>query len=85
MQTTMNPRRLTADQRRALRIIARAADGCTEASLLAHGFSIDVLAGFVRDGLISVGRRTLRGPGRGHVDVVWMVITDAGKEALAER
>jgi hypothetical protein len=81
----MNQHRLSADQRRALRIIARATDGCTEASMLAHGFTIDMLAGFVRDGLARTGRRMLRGPGRGHVEVVWMVITDAGTEALAER
>jgi hypothetical protein len=81
----MNQRRLSPDERNALRILARASDGCTKASLLAEGLTIDILADFIHKGLASSRLRLLRGPGRGHIEVVWMLITAAGTQALAER
>jgi hypothetical protein len=46
--------KLTTDQMRALRLLNEAEPrGCTEAILLAHGFTRELLAGLIRDGLAS--------------------------------
>ena len=43
------------DQRRALELLAGSAkQGCTEAFLLAHGFTVELLADMVRAGLATV-------------------------------
>jgi len=52
-----NPRRNTrkrippATRRRALELLAASSDGCTEAIILAHGFTTDFLVDLVRAGL----------------------------------
>jgi hypothetical protein len=38
-------------RRRALELLAASRDGCTEAIMLAHGFTIDLLVELVRAGL----------------------------------
>jgi hypothetical protein len=43
--------KMTEEQRRALRILARHLDGCAEAALLAEGFSVSQLAVLVLEGL----------------------------------
>jgi hypothetical protein len=50
--------KLTDEERRALRILARHSDGCTEAIMLAHGFKIDQLARLVLDGFLQVRNST---------------------------
>jgi hypothetical protein len=40
-----------ADRRRALKLLAASPDGCTEAIMLAHGFTADMLADMIRAGL----------------------------------
>jgi hypothetical protein len=46
--------RLNTDQMRALRLLDEAGPrGCTETVMLAHGFTRELLAGLVRDGLAS--------------------------------
>ena len=53
------------DQRRALELLAGlGARGLTESALLAHGFTIDMLADLVRDGLASAQSETMRAGGR---------------------
>jgi hypothetical protein len=42
---------LSAEQRRALELLAGSARGCTKARLLADGFTVDVLTDLVREGL----------------------------------
>ena len=50
----MSPRRRRGpkpDRHRALELLSGSPDGMTEAILLAHGFTIDVLADLIRAGL----------------------------------
>jgi hypothetical protein len=70
-----------ADQRRALRLHAGSAFGCTEAIMLAHGFKAELLTALVREGLGTTQPGTIRTGGR-QMEVVWMMITDAGQRAL---
>jgi hypothetical protein len=46
-----NCRRPKPDRRRALELLAASRDGCTEAMMLAHGFTIDMMVGLVNAGL----------------------------------
>jgi len=49
-----NPRRNPpATRRRALELLASCRDGCTEAIMLAHGFTVEMLVEMVRAGLAS--------------------------------
>ena len=72
---------LSADRRRALRLLAGSSQGCTEAILLAHGFTIEMLIVLVRDGLATATPETVHA-GRRPIEVVRMGITDAGRQAL---
>jgi hypothetical protein len=73
--------RISRDQYRALRLLARGPHGCTEAIMLAHGFKAELLAALVRDGLATTQPGTIRA-GKRQVKVVWVMITDAGHRAL---
>jgi len=55
--------------------------GCTGATLLAHGFSIDRLADLIRDGLATAHREPLKA-GERQFDVARVRITDAGWKAI---
>ena len=76
-------RSISAEQRRALRLLAGSPLGCTEAILLAHGLKAELLALLVRDGLATTQPGTMRAGGR-QIEVVWVMITDAGQRALAD-
>jgi hypothetical protein len=76
-------RSISAELRRALRLLAGNPLGCTEAILLAHGFKTELLALLVRDGLAATQPGTMRA-GRRQIKVVWVMITDAGQRALAD-
>jgi hypothetical protein len=69
---------VTSEERRALEFLANDASGAIEATLVAHGFSVPMLARLVVDGLVvarhEAGGRT--------ADVVRVKITDAGRAAL---
>jgi hypothetical protein len=74
---------LTTRQRRALEVLAGYRDGCTEAIMLAHGFSLDLMVELVHAGLatahvesVVAGRRTMQ--------VTRLRITEAGRKALAQ-
>jgi hypothetical protein len=75
----MRPCARSLEQFRALRLLARCPDGCTEVVMMAYGFSIDFLAGLVSDGLITAEPSTMRAGGQG---VVRMQITVAGRKAV---
>jgi hypothetical protein len=75
--------RLTADQRRALRLLAGAPDGVTEAMMLAHGFRREMLARLVLKGLATVTTGTMR-VGAATMKVERYRITDDGRNALAD-
>jgi hypothetical protein len=73
---------MNRDQRRALRLLAGSPLGVTEANMLAHGFTIEMLYALVRDGLATAEQRETRA-GRRPIKVIWLTITDAGRQALA--
>src|SRR5258706_4508445 len=58
---TPRERHLSAKQRWALEILAAAGPrGCAGATLLAHGFRVDMIAGLVHDGLATAHCETMR-------------------------
>jgi hypothetical protein len=73
---------MSRDQRRALRLLAGSPLGATEAIMLAHGFTIEMLTILVRDGLATATPETVHA-GKRPVEVVRVRITDAGRLALA--
>ena len=72
------------DHRRALELLADSANGCTEAIMLAHGFTPKVIANLVDAGLATAEGSQVHA-GRRPVDVVRMRITEAGRRAIAEK
>jgi len=69
------------DRRRALELLAGSArQGCTEAFLLAHGFTVDLLADMIRAGVATAQIERARAGGQTRVH-----ITDAGRRALSTR
>ena len=79
----VSPQRgFAAEQHRALRLLAGAPLGATEAIMLAHGFTNATLDALVRHGLATAERRAMRA-GRQPIQVTWFAITDAGRQALA--
>jgi hypothetical protein len=72
----MNP------QRSALVMLAGSPNGATEAIVLAHGFTIEMLDALVRDGLATAEQREMRAA-RQPIKVIRLTITDAGRLALA--
>jgi hypothetical protein len=74
-------RSISAERRRALRLLAGSPLGRTEATLLAHGVTTELLGLLVRDGLATTQPGTA---GRRQIKVVWVMITDAGQRALAD-
>jgi len=70
-----------SDRRRALRLLADAPEGVTEALMLAHGFRVELLVDLCIAGLATATpERTVAGGRR--VEVVRLKITDAGRQAL---
>jgi hypothetical protein len=70
---------LTAEQRRALRLLAGNPSGFMESILLAHGFEVDALARLIVDGFASAEPVRGSGDARGTTRVI---ITDAGRRAV---
>jgi hypothetical protein len=73
---------MSAERHRALRLLAGAPNGATEAIMLAHGFTIEMLTVLVRDGLATATPETVHA-GKRPIEVVRVRITDAGWLALA--
>jgi len=69
------------DRRRALELLAGSHDGCTEAVLLAHGFTVPLLVELVRTGL-ATAKAELMMAGKQPIKVTRVRITEAGREAL---
>ena len=68
------------DRRRGLELL----DGCTEAIMLAHGFTIEQMAELVRAGLASAtAERVVAGARK--FEVATLRITGDGRLALAQR
>jgi hypothetical protein len=74
---------LTAEQRRALIMLTDAGfKGASQASLMAHGFCVSMIAGLIKRGFATVTREKVPAGGR-LVYVGKMRITAAGRDALA--
>jgi hypothetical protein len=72
---------LSAEECRALDLLARSATGCTTSLLLAHGFSSSVVAELITAGLATAKSEHMRA-GLRNIDVTRVRITDAGRAAL---
>ena len=73
---------LSAEQRRALRVLAKAGPrGLTEAMLMAHGFPVDLLASFARDLLATATPERVWAAWR-RVEVTRYRITSRGRKAI---
>lgn len=71
----------SAYRRRTLELLASCRDGCTEAVMLAHGFTVEQMVDLVRAGLVTAtAERVVMGP-RG-IEVARVKITEAGRRAL---
>jgi hypothetical protein len=68
--------RTKPDRRRALELLASCRDGCTEALMLAHGFTIPLVE-LVRAGLARVTTERVVA-GRERIEVARVRITEAG-------
>jgi hypothetical protein len=77
-------RKSNTERRRALKLLASNADGCTEAIMLAHGFTVEFLIDMVRAGLATAQPERMRAGGH-PIEVTRWRITDAGRRVLAER
>jgi hypothetical protein len=74
-------RHLSPKARRALELLASNPLGTTEAFMLAHGFTVTMLASLVRAGLAAAGREAVTSGGK-IVAFDWIAITAAGRSAL---
>jgi hypothetical protein len=80
-----NPRpALDRTRRRALTVLAGSPDGCTEAILMAHGFSLKLIAALIDAGLASAKSERMIAAGKA-IAVTRVRITVAGRDALAGR
>jgi hypothetical protein len=70
------------DRRRALELLASCRDGCTEAIMLAHGFTVPQMVELVRAGLATATSERVVA-GRHKIEVARVRITEAGRRALA--
>jgi hypothetical protein len=70
-----------SDRRRALRLLADAPEGVTEALMLAHGFRVELLTDLCIAGLAIAKPEHIRAGGR-TMEVVRMKITEARRIAV---
>jgi hypothetical protein len=75
-------RRPKPDRHRALELLASCRDGCTEAIMLAHGFTIAQMVELVRDGLATATAERVVA-GRDTAEVARVRITEKGRRTLA--
>jgi hypothetical protein len=66
------------EQRRALQLLARSPNGCTEALIMAHGFEGAMLGQLMLDGLDLATPYHTRA-GRRQMTVVWITIITTGR------
>jgi hypothetical protein len=71
--------KLSEEQQRALRLLARSPNGCTKALMLAYRFSEDMLAELAVDGLLTVKQERIVGQPE---MVVRIQITRAGRREI---
>jgi hypothetical protein len=69
------------DRRRALELLAASRDGCTEAIMLAHGFTVAQMVELVRAGLATATPERMVAGGKA-MEIARVRITEAGRRAL---
>ncbi len=80
----MTVTRLSAEQRRALKLLASSGHGANEELLVrGHGLSRGVLASLVRRGLAAAEHHVTMAGGNA-IEVVRVRITDVGRRAIEE-
>jgi hypothetical protein len=80
---TAHRRRLPKpDRRRALELLASCRDGCAEAIMLAHGFTVAQIVELVRDGLATATAERVVAGNR-TIEIARVRITEVGRRALA--
>jgi hypothetical protein len=79
---TRSSKHSSAATRRALELLATSRDGCTEAIMLAHGFTIPQMVELIRAGLASAHTERVVAGGQRR-EVAYVKITEAGRRALA--
>ena len=75
---------LNDEQRRALRLLAHLPDGCAQTALFEAGFSLGQLAGLVVEGFATAKPNMTYDNRQEGRTIVWMQITEAGRQAIAE-
>jgi hypothetical protein len=70
------------DRQRALALLASCPDGCPEALMVAHGFTIELMIALVGDGLASATEERVLA-GKQTLEVTRVRIKEAGRRALA--
>jgi hypothetical protein len=84
MRPSRRPRRgPKPDRGRAIELLADAPDGCSEAIMLAHGFTVDMLIELVSARLATAQTERMVVGGR-RVEVIRFRITEAGRQALSQ-
>jgi hypothetical protein len=84
-QPTERPRRgAKPDRRRALELLASSPNGCSEAIMLARGFTVEQMAELVHAGLATTNAERVAMSARA-IEVARVRITEAGRSALSER
>jgi len=81
MATTRTRRHPKPDRRSALELLASCRDGCTEAMMLAHGFTIEQMVELVHAGLATATAERMVAGNR-TIEVARVRITEAGRKAL---
>jgi hypothetical protein len=77
-------RRPKPDRQRALQLLAACPqEGCTQAILVAHGFTVEQMVELVRAGLATATPQRVTA-GRHKMEVAVLRITDEGRRALAK-
>jgi hypothetical protein len=84
MPPRRTPRRPKRDrQRQALKLLASAPTGCTEALLFAYGVTVETLIELIRNGLATAhGENVVAG--RKTMEIARVRITEAGRRVVAE-
>jgi hypothetical protein len=75
--------KLSDEQERALKVLAGHPGGYAEQILLEEGFSICLLSGLAIDGFATLERKRTSVDGQERT-VLWMQITEVGRQAIAE-
>jgi hypothetical protein len=81
MRLTNRKRRPKPDRRRALELLAFCRDGCTEALMLAHGFTIEQMVELVHAGIATASAEHVVA-GKRTIEVARLRITEAGRRML---